>query len=48
MGAILEARADAEATLGDAFDITGFHDALLRHGSLPLPLIEQAVSTWAD
>ncbi len=47
MDAILEARAESEVTLGDAFDIAGFHDAVLRHGSLPLPLIEQAVSAWA-
>lgn len=47
MDAILAARADAEATLGDGFDIAGFHDAVLGHGSLPLPLIDEAVTSWA-
>lgn len=33
---LLQLRADEQARLGDAFSLKGFHDALLRHGSLPI------------
>jgi uncharacterized protein (DUF885 family) len=33
---LLQLRADEEARLGDAFDLRGFHDTLLRNGSLPI------------
>jgi uncharacterized protein (DUF885 family) len=33
---ILELRADEQQRLGDAFSLKGFHDALLRNGSLPV------------
>lgn len=33
---ILELRADEQRRLGDAFSLKGFHDALLRNGSLPV------------
>jgi uncharacterized protein (DUF885 family) len=39
-------RAEAERRLGDAFDIKGFHDQLLIHGAMPLPLLTDTVETW--
>ena len=33
---LLKLRADEQARLGDAFSLKGFHDALLRNGSLPI------------
>ena len=33
---LLQLRADEGARLGDAFSLKGFHDALLRNGSLPI------------
>jgi uncharacterized protein (DUF885 family) len=33
---ILALRADEQRRLGDAFDLKGFHDTLLRNGSLPV------------
>ncbi|WP_262500834.1 DUF885 domain-containing protein [Pseudohalioglobus sediminis] len=41
-------RARAEAELGDDFDIRGFHDVVLGGGSLPLPILEQAVTDWVE
>lgn len=46
MDAILTARDEAQAELGSRFDLAGFHDAVLRHGSLPLPVLQQAVERW--
>ena len=33
---LLELRADEQRRLGDRFDLKGFHDTLLRNGSLPI------------
>jgi uncharacterized protein (DUF885 family) len=33
---LLKLRADEEARLGDAFSLKGFHDTLMRNGSLPI------------
>ena len=40
-------RADAEAALGDRFDIKGFHDAVLGSGLVTLPTLDRIVSEWA-
>ena len=45
---ILELRADAYQTLGEKFDIRGFHDAVLGGGALPLPLLEKRVNRWIE
>ncbi len=44
--AIVRLRAEAERALGDDFDVKAFHDAILRQGSLPLPVLEAEVRRW--
>ncbi|MDQ3128976.1 MAG: DUF885 domain-containing protein [Chloroflexota bacterium] len=41
-------RRDAEAALGDRFEIKGFHDAVLGSGLMPLPVLERVVRAWTD
>jgi uncharacterized protein (DUF885 family) len=43
---IMRLRRAAESRLGSAFDIKGFHDTLLTHGAMPLPLLAEAVEEW--
>jgi uncharacterized protein (DUF885 family) len=45
--AINRMRDGARQTLGDRFDIKGFHDTLLTNGSVPLSVSEQLVTEWA-
>ncbi|AUX27065.1 hypothetical protein SOCEGT47_076440 [Sorangium cellulosum] len=40
---ILKLRDEAKATLGAAFSLRRFHDALLSHGSPPVPLLRERV-----
>ncbi len=44
---IVKMRARAEQTMGDAFDIKGFHDTVLGSGALPLPVLSNLVDDWA-
>ena len=44
--AINRMRDGARATLGDAFDLRGFHDVLLTNGSTPLSVSESLVNQW--
>ena len=44
--AIVRLRAGAERELGDRFDIKAFHDAVLRQGSVPLPVLEQQIHAF--
>lgn len=39
-------RRELEARDGSAFDLRGFHDALLAHGSLPLATLARELPTW--
>ena len=39
-------RAEAEAALGDAFDIKGFHDAVLGSGLVTLPTLDRMIREW--
>ena len=41
-----ELRAKASKTLGDQFDIRGFHDEILWNGALPLSILEQRINNW--
>jgi uncharacterized protein (DUF885 family) len=43
---ILRLRAAATERLGAAFDLPAFHAAILDHGSLPMPVLAEAVDTW--
>ena len=43
---IKELRANAEKKLGDHFDIRLFHDEILRHGAVPLDILETQVKAW--
>ncbi|MGH9225585.1 MAG: DUF885 domain-containing protein [Acidimicrobiales bacterium] len=43
---IIRLREDARCRLGPAFDIRGFHDAVLGSGAVRLPLLADLVSSW--
>ena len=45
---IMRLRKEAEESLGDRFDIKGFHDTMLINGAMPLPMLSEAVSAWVD
>jgi uncharacterized protein (DUF885 family) len=45
---LLRLRAQAEATLGDAFDLRGFHDTVLGAGAVGLPQLEARVAAWVE
>lgn len=45
---IRELRREAEAALGDGFDIRAFHDMVLANGSITLEVLEQEVRAWID
>lgn len=44
---ITRIRRDAEARLGDRFDIKGFHDTILGSACVPLPTLDRIVDEWA-
>ena len=39
-------RSEAEAALGDRFDIRAFHDHLLGAGALPMDVVETRMRAW--
>jgi uncharacterized protein (DUF885 family) len=41
---ILRLRAETEERLGAAFDVRGFHDAVLAHGALPLSTLAESLA----
>ncbi len=45
---IMRLREKARAELGPAFDLRGFHDAVLLHGELPLNVLGQVVEEWIE
>jgi uncharacterized protein (DUF885 family) len=40
-------RREAEASMGEGFDIKGFHDTVLGSGLVPLTTLDRMVSEWA-
>ncbi len=42
----LALRARAEQTLGAKFDIRRFHDAILRDGAMPMPILDAKIERW--
>ncbi|KKK89856.1 hypothetical protein LCGC14_2728920, partial [marine sediment metagenome] len=45
---ILKLRETAQAQLGEAFDIRGFHDEVLKDGPVPLSLLEAKIHRWSQ
>lgn len=45
---IMRLRSEAEARLGDRFDIKDFHDVCLSSGAMTLPLLAEMVEDWVD
>jgi len=45
---IFALRAEAEARLGDRFDIRAFHTAILENGALPLAALREKVEAWIE
>ena len=43
---ILELRQKARDALGDRFDLRAFHQEVLDHGALPLPVLERVIGDW--
>lgn len=43
---ILQLRKAAKDTLGDTFDIRAFHDQILKHGPLPLNILDIKINAW--
>jgi uncharacterized protein (DUF885 family) len=43
---ILALRDKAKTELGERFDIRGFHDAVLKNGAVPLPILEELVDDY--
>jgi uncharacterized protein (DUF885 family) len=41
-------RSGAERRLGSRFDIRKFHDRVLEHGAVTLPMLRQQVERWAE
>ena len=39
-------REKAKSSLGDRFDIKGFHDTTLAAGGVPLSVLERIVDGW--
>lgn len=43
---ILDMRAKARLALGDKFNLPGFHDVILRTGSVPLDVLAKEIDRW--
>jgi len=45
---LVSLRKKAEAILGETFNIKAFHDVVINHGGLPLPLLVEVVNRYID
>ena len=45
---ILELREWAKSELGDDFDISAYHDEVLRQGAVPLNILEENIQAWVE
>ncbi|MBY5921149.1 DUF885 domain-containing protein [Ferrimonas balearica] len=45
---ILALRAEAEAALGERFDLRAFHNQVLTSGSLPMAVLQEKIRHWID
>ncbi|MGI9272557.1 MAG: DUF885 domain-containing protein [Woeseiaceae bacterium] len=45
---IREIRANAEAQLGDKFDVRAFHTEILKDGPMPLSMLEEKLQGWVN
>jgi uncharacterized protein (DUF885 family) len=43
---ILRLRDEAESSLGTDFDLAEFHTEILRHGSVPIAVLDEVVANW--
>ena len=43
---IMGLRTQAQQTLGEKFDIRGFHDEVLKDGPVPLNILEDKIHNW--
>ncbi len=41
-------KSKAKGALDDRFDIRAFHDEVLRHGALPLSVLEELITSWVE
>ena len=48
MNKIIQLRDLSNEKLGEKFDIKDFHDVILRHGALPLNILEENVNSWIE
>lgn len=46
--ALLAMREEAELKLGERFDLREFHEAVLMNGAMPLDILKDNLSSWAD
>ena len=46
--ALLDMRKEAEATLGERFSLREFHEAVLMNGAMPLDILKETMTEWAD
>ena len=44
--AMLDMRSNAEADLGDKFDVREFHETMLMNGAMPLDILDDVVADW--
>jgi uncharacterized protein (DUF885 family) len=45
---IREIRDEAEARLGENFDVKAFHAEVLKDGAMPLSILEQKIDRWVE